>query len=630
MNEKFEKIKPFQVPPEWVPPQEVPDLREAKIIAVDVETCDPNLKTKGAGYIRKDGYVTGIALSVDGWDGYFPIKHEGGGNFDWDIISDPIKNILASDTPKVFHNALYDIGWLEALGCKVNGRIHDTMIMAPLVDENRISYTLNACGMEWIGEAKNEAMLNAMAEEFHIDPKSEMYKLPAMYVGSYAEQDTRLTLKLYERLSHIIQKEECGHILDLEERLIPITYAMKKKGVRVDMESLDALEKKLIRQENALLKKIKDFVGFDVEIHAARSLAKAFDHLNLPYDRTEKSGEPSFQKNFLTTHTHEFPRMIAHARETFKVRGTFLKGLLKHVHNGRIHADINQLKGERNNGTAGTVTGRFSYQNPNLQQIPARNKDIASMVKGLFLPEEGKKWHVFDYSQQEPRILVHYALASKGGLEGSREVLKQYDEGSDVDFHQMVADMAEISRDEAKSINLGIMYGMGKGKMSAELGLEVEDAEILLKKYHKNIPFVKELQDIAMRTASKHGHVRTLLGRKCRFDRWEPNRFGINRALPHKEAIVEYGNDLKRALTYKALNRLIQGSAADQTKKAMLDLYEEGYLADIQIHDELDISLENSQDVDRVKEIMENCVEKLKVPSVVNVRVGKTWGEAGK
>jgi DNA polymerase I-like protein with 3'-5' exonuclease and polymerase domains len=298
----------------------------------------------------------------------------------------------------------------------------------------------------------------------------------------------------------------------------------------------------------------------------------------------------------------------------------------KHIYKGRVHASINQMKGE----DGGAVTGRMSYSNPNLQNIPARDKRVAQMIKGAFLPEEGKKWHVFDYSQQEPRILVHYALSSKGGLTGSEDVLTKYNEGSEVDFHQMVADMADITREEAKSINLGIMYGMGKGKMATDLGLEIQDAEVILKKYHQSIPFVKELQDIAMRTASKHGHIRTLLGRKCRFPLWEPNRFGINKALPHPEAVVEYGNDIKRAFTYKSLNKLIQGSAADQTKQAMLTLFEEGIIADIAIHDELDISLENSQEVDRVREIMETCVDKLKVPSVVNVRVGKTWGEAGK
>jgi DNA polymerase I-like protein with 3'-5' exonuclease and polymerase domains len=613
-------------PPEWMPPQSVPDLSSASCIAIDVETCDPNLKKIGPGYVRQDGFVAGISLAVDGWTGYFPIAHEGGGNFDLNIIRDPLQKIFNLDCPKIFHNSSYDIGWLEAEGFTIRGRIKDTMIMAPLIDENRTWYSLNSLGYDYVGETKDESALREAAQEFNVDAKSEMYKLPPMYVGRYAEQDTVLTLKLYHRLMHEIEKQECTHILDIEERLIPVTYAMKKKGVRIDEEKLFNLDNELLAEEKRLIAKIKKYVGFDVEIHAARSVAKAFDHLNIPYPRTEKSNEPSFQKNFLNTHVHEFPQMIVQAREVYKTRNTFLAGMKKHIYKGRVHASINQMKGE----DGGAVTGRMSYSNPNLQNIPARDKRVAQMVKGAFLPEEGKKWHVFDYSQQEPRILVHYALSSKGGLTGSEEVLTKYNEGKEVDFHQMVADMAQITRDEAKSINLGIMYGMGKGKMATDLGLEIEDAEVILKKYHQSIPFVKELQDIAMLTASRHGHIRTLLGRKCRFNEWEPRRWGIHKALPHAEAIVEYGNDIKRAKTYKALNKLIQGSAADQTKQAMLSLYEEGIIPDIQIHDELDISLENSQEVDRVREIMETCVEKLKVPSVVNVRVGNTWGEAGK
>jgi len=626
MMNKDDKPKPFSVPPEWVPPQEVPNLDSASIICIDVETCDPNIKTLGPGYFRKDGFIAGIAIAVDGWKGYFPVRHEGGGNFDMEIIRGPLQKIFASDTPKLFHNSSYDVGWLEAEGFTINGRILDTMIMAPLIDENRRWYNLNSLGYDYCGETKNESALYEAAAEFGVDAKAEMYKLPPMYVGGYAEQDTALTLKLYDRLKHEIEKEECGHICDLETDLIPVTYAMKKKGVCIDEEKLHSLDNELLLEEKKLIAKIKKYVGFDVEIHAARSVAKAFDHLNIPYPRTEKSDEPSFQKNFLNTHVHEFPQMIVRAREVYKTRNTFLAGMKKYIHQGKIHADINQLRSEG----GGTVTGRMSYQNPNLQNIPARDKRIAKMIKDIFVPEPEKKWHVFDYSQQEPRILVHYALSSKGGLPGSEKIADQYHSGHDADFHQMVADMANISRDEAKSINLGIMYGMGKGKMATELGLDVQDAEVILKKYHQTVPFVKELQDIAMNTASRHGHIRTLLGRKCRFYEWEPRRWGIHKPLPHAEAVIEYGNDLKRAKTYKALNKLIQGSAADQTKKAMLDLYQEGFIPEIAIHDEIDISLENSQEVDKVKEIMENCVDKLKVPSVVNVRNGKTWGEAGK
>lgn len=621
-----DKPKPYQTPPEWVPPQEVPNLAEAEMICIDVETCDPNLKSIGPGYCRYDGFIAGIAIAVDGWKGYFPVRHEGGGNFDLEIIRGPLQKIFATDTPKLFHNASYDLGWLEAEGFTINGRVHDTMIMAPLIDENRKWFNLNSLGYDYIGETKNETALQEAASEFGVDAKAEMYKLPPMYVGGYAEQDTVLTLKLYERLKHEIEKEECGHICDLETDLIPLTYAMKKKGVCIDEDNLSKLETRLLSEEKKILKQIKSLSGVDVEIWAAASVAKAFDSLSIPYLRTPKSNAPSFAKNFLATHTHELPQLVVKCREINKARTTFIETIKKHTYKGKIHAEIHQLRGEK----GGTVSGRMSYSNPNLQQMPARNKYIADMIKQIFIPEQGKKWHVFDYSQQEPRILVHYALSSKGGLTGSDKILDQYNGGEDVDFHQMVADMASISRDEAKSINLGIMYGMGKGKMATELGLEIHDAEVILNRYHKTVPFVKELQEIASRTASKHGHIRTLLGRKCRFPMWEPNRWGISTPLPRDKAEIEYGSDIRRAFTFKALNRLIQGSAADQTKKAMLDLYQEGIIPEIAIHDEVDISLENSQQVDKVKEIMENCVDKLKVPSLVNERNGKTWGEAGK
>jgi DNA polymerase I-like protein with 3'-5' exonuclease and polymerase domains len=626
MMNKDDKPKPFSVPPEWIPPQEVPNLSDAEMICIDVETCDPNIKTLGPGYCRQDGYVAGIAIAVDGWKGYFPIRHEGGGNFDLEIIRGPLQKIFASDAPKLFHNSSYDMGWLEAEGFTLRGRIHDTMIMAPLIDENRRYFNLNSLGYDYCGETKNESALYEAAAEFGVDAKAEMYKLPPMYVGGYAEQDTVLTLKLYERLKHEIEKEECGHICELETDLIPLTYAMKKKGVCIDEKNLELLESRLLSEEKKILKQIKSLSGKDIEIWAAASVAKAFDALDIPYERTPKSNAPSFAKNFLSTHTHELPQLVVKCREINKARTTFIETIKKHTYKGKIHAEINQLRSEK----GGTVSGRMSYSNPNLQQMPARNKYIADLIKNIFIPEEGKKWHVFDYSQQEPRILVHYALSSKGGLTGSDRILQQYNSGQEVDFHQMVADMASISRDEAKSINLGIMYGMGKGKMAIELGLDIHDAEIILNKYHKTVPFVKELQEIASRTASKHGHIRTLLGRKCRFPLWEPNRWGISKPLPREEAEIEYGNDIRRAFTFKSLNRLIQGSAADQTKKAMLDLYHEGFIPEIAIHDEVDISLENSQQVDKVKEIMENCVEKLKVPSMVNERRGMTWGEAGK
>jgi DNA polymerase I-like protein with 3'-5' exonuclease and polymerase domains len=311
-------------------------------------------------------------------------------------------------------------------------------------------------------------------------------------------------------------------------------------------------------------------------------------------------------------------KRIARAREINKAHTTFIDTILKHSYKGRIHAEINQLRSD--NG--GTVTGRFSYSNPNLQQIPARNKELGPRIRSLFLPEERHTWGCFDYSQQEPRLVVHYATLQN--LYGVDEVLNAYHEG-DADFHTIVADMAEIPRSQAKTINLGLFYGMGKNKLQAELGVSKDKAEELFRQYHHKVPFVKQLMDAVMRRAQDSGKIRTLLGRLCRFHLWEPNQFGIHKALPHDAALLEHGPGIKRAYTYKALNRLIQGSAADMTKKAMLELHKEGIIPHIQVHDELDISVKDKQQAKLIKNVMEDAVS-LEVPNKVDYESGPNWG----
>ena len=358
--------------------------------------------------------------------------------------------------------------------------------------------------------------------------------------------------------------------------------------------------------------------GIDVQIWAARSIQKVFDKLGLPYDRTEKTGAPSFTKNFLANHPHNVVKCIARAREINKAHTTFIDTILKYSKKGRIHAEINQLRGD--NG--GTVTGRFSMNNPNLQQIPARSKDLGPRIRSLFLPEENHTWGCFDYNQQEPRLVVHYATLLN--LFGVDDVLDAYNKG-DADFHQIVADMADIPRTQAKTINLGLFYGMGKNKLQAELGVNKLQAESLFKQYHAKVPFVKALMDATRDRAQESGQIRTLLGRLCRFHLWEPNQFGIHKALPHDAALAEHGPGIKRAYTYKSLNRLIQGSAADMTKKAMINLHKEGIVPHLQVHDELDISVKDDKEAKNILDIMENAV-RLEVPNKVDYESGKNWG----
>jgi DNA polymerase I-like protein with 3'-5' exonuclease and polymerase domains len=615
----------FEAQKEWICPENFPDLKGYKYIAIDLETRDPDLKSRGSGAIIGNGEIVGIAVAVDGWSGYYPIAHQGGGNLEKDKVMSWIKDVCSTDSVKLFHNAMYDVCWLRAAGVKINGHIVDTMVMSSLIDENRLSYTLNSISFEYLGEVKDEKALIEAAQSWGIDPKSEMYKLPAMYVGNYAEKDAILTLELFKVLSREIQKQSLQNIFDIETQLFPCLTDMKFKGVRVDIEKAKLLKQQLTNQEQEILLKVKRETGIEPQIWAARSIATIFDKLGLHYERTDKSHAPSFTKNFLQEHKHPIVQMIAKAREINKAHTTFIDTILKFTHKGRIHADINPIRSDQ----GGTVTGRFSYANPNLQQIPARNKELGPMIRSLFLPEVDHKWGCFDYSQQEPRLVVHYAATTEPICfdESVTKIVEEFKNDS-VDFHKTVAIMAGISREQAKTINLGLFYGMGKAKLQAELGLNTKaEAEKLFNQYHDNVPFVKELMNKTSQFAQTSGSIGTLLGRRCRFNKWEPATFGMHTAMSFEEAERTYGRGrIRRAMTYKALNKLIQGSAADMTKKAMLDLYNEGIIPHIQIHDELDISVIDDNQAKKIVEIMENAVT-LAIPNKVDYESGETWGD---
>ena len=637
---------------EWVAPTEFPDLRSAKEIAIDLETRDPDLKKLGSGAIREVGEVVGIAVAVDGYKNYFPIAHGEGPNLDRKKTLEWFKDICESPATKIFHNAMYDVSWIRKLDIKINGLIIDTMIAASIIDENRYNYTLNALSWVYLNKGKNESALNAAAKERGLDPKADMWKLPASEVGAYAEEDAALTLELWHHLKRIIIEDDLQDIFNLETDLFPCLVDMRFLGVRVDVSRANQLKKELALKEENLLQQIKKETGIDTQIWAARSIAEVFEKLKLPYDRTEKTDSPSFTKNFISKHEHPIVRMIAEARKINKVSTTFIDTILKHEHNGRIHADINQIRSD----DGGTVTGRFSYANPNLQQIPARDPETGPLIRSLFIPEENCKWGTFDYSQQEPRLVTHYGIRFE--YESARTIADAYIQNPNTDFHQLVANLANIDRKDAKTINLGLFYGMGKAKLQNELGVTKQKADELFNQYHGSVPFIKQLTNGVMAAAQNKGRIKTILGRRCRFPKYEPILRGsdwgtfvpaedhetmleLKEMGPHLlddngEVIKDkdgnpkknywYNNGYRRAFTYKALNKLIQGSAADMTKKAMVDLYKEGLLAHIQIHDELDFSVESDAQADKIKQIMEHAVE-LKVPNKVDYESGPNWGE---
>ena len=605
---------------DWNPPFSLPDLIGQKEIAIDLETCDPWLKTHGPGWAFKErGYIIGIAVATEGWKGYFPVAHQLGANLDKEVVYRWLQKQLNSSNAKIFHNAQYDVGWLTAEGFKINGAIHDTMMAAPLLNENERSYSLNNLGKTYVGEKKDESILAEAAHAFGVDSKSEMYKLPPEYVGNYAEQDADLTYRLWQILKQGLEREDVSEIYNVERSLIPLLIDMRRRGVRIDTDKAQQVKKKLHNEERKITKEIKRWYGIEPDLWAAQSLAQVFDRAGLDYPRTPKIDAPSFVATWLENHDHKLPLAIAKARKFNKARTTFIdKMILEHLVDGRIHGELHPLRSD--NG--GTVTGRFSCSRPNLQQVPARDPLIGPLIRSLFIPEEGSHWGCFDYSQQEPRLTVHYSVLTQ--QDGAEEAAKDYKD-ENADFHQIVADMANIGRKEAKTINLGLSYGMGKDKLTKQLGISVEEAELLFNQYHQRVPFIRGLRDSTARIGANRGYVKTILGRKCRFNLYEPLD---RRATPYpfKEAVECYGTELKRAYTYKAMNRLIQGSAADMTKKAMLDLYKEVILAHTQVHDELNISVQDKKECEKVIEIMKNCIE-LKVPNKVDAEVGESWGE---
>ena len=643
------------------------DLTDITTVAVDLETYDPSLKKHGSGAIRGEGFVCGIAIATNKQTLYFPIAHAMTDNLDptttWKYLNE--KLFQNENIAKVFHNAMYDVCWIRAVtGMMPKGKLFDTMIAASVLDETRMRYSLDSISKDYLKESKYKYDLQEKSlAEFGIkDPMSNMHKLSYSLVKDYAEQDVNLTLKLWnifeKKLNEVLyintdtnENKTCKNIFELETKLFPCLVDMKFKGVRIDTQKAKKLGKLLEKRRDNLLKIIKARTGVDIEIWASASIKKLLDQQKITdYRKTPKSGMPQLPKNYLKTHSNRFLRMISKARECDKAKGAFVEGLLSYVHNGRIHADINQIRSDQ----GGTVTGRFSMSNPNLQQIPAKGF-IGKKMRELFIPEQGQEWGSFDYSQQEPRIVVHYAL--KLGLPGTDSLEEEFNK-EDADFHQIVADMAKIPRTTAKTINLGLFYGMGKLKLEKELNLSKKEANVLFNTYHKKVPFVKLLSQTLITFAEDHKLLYTLGDRFCRFNKWETRdrkwnddikRFEPVPILTEEEAKTAFKAELlekyngkvvdnymkdfkynyKPAFTYKALNRLIQGSAADMTKKAMVQLYERGILPQIQIHDELCLSVKGDKEKETIKNVMEKSLPLL-IKNKVNCLTGSSWGDCKK
>ncbi len=653
---------------DWRCPSDLPDLRRRPLIACDLETKDEGLMNdRGPGWVFGSGYICGVSMAAEGVSIYAPIAHPEGDCLDEDRVRRWYEDHVRSGAPIVYHNSPYDLGWSRSQWNIVPPEnLHDSLAAAFMCDENRMSYSLDSV-CAWLGvPGKDEAALREAAEVYRgeslkgrklkklsgADVKKMIWRLPARYVGPYAEQDAVACLQSMQRLLPRLEAEGVTEAYQLEIDLIPLVLEMKRRGIRINQDRAEQTKKLFLKKADEHLRFLTDkcMIGRAVTIKDVASryfLEQQFAAQNIPVPRTAPTekygqGQSSFETDWMEKIDHWLPQGISKALKynsaATKFIGNYMQGF---THMGRIHADVHQFKDEQ----GGTRTYRFSYSGPPLQQMPIRDVDIGSAIRRAFEPEIGEYWFAPDYSQQEYRLIVHFSNVCK--MAGVEKAVQLYNDDPDTDFHNLVVMLTGLPRNRAKDCNFAKSYGAGKDKFSLMTGLPVEECVRIMKQYDEEMPFVSRMNEFCNTRASSKGFLRTLDGAKIRFDRWEPRWLSKEdrsrgyrehqkmEACSRTEAEARvaderhcwYRAQIRRAFTHKAMNGLVQGSAARQTKMAMRACWRAGIVPMIQMHDELGISTADPDLVPRVVELMKDVV-KLTVPVKVDAEFGPNWGDA--
>lgn len=619
----------------WVNPTELPDLRQHRDIGLDLETRDDGLKAeRGPGWPYKSGYVIGMALAWEGGADYFPIQHPDTEHlFTREQIAQWLRDHERAGVRFSMQNAPYDVGWMWAdLGVEPLSYIDDAIAATFMLDENRLSYRLDdlaqLCGLP----GKDERLLREAAEAYVLeDYKADMWRLPARYVGPYAAQDAVAARGIVNHMRPKLGSEKLLDAYQLEIDLIPLIFEMRRRGVRVNNQAVEQRATYLCGLRDEVLGELGRHLGRSVTIDHCRSvdhMEQWFQAEQLNYPITPKTRRGSFQASWMRKHPHWLPKLVARAEQLTEAVDKFLYGFLRdYSHRGRLHANVNQYRNEQ----GGTRSYRLSYSDPPLQQMPARDEELSTLIRGVFEPEEGDVWLAADYSQQEYRLIVHYANLM--GLRGADVAAQRYRDNPKTDFHVYVSEITGLERKPAKDTNFAKAFGAGVPKFAEMIGKSLEEAEAIYNQYDRELPFVSSLASETQKLASRRGYVRLLDGARSHFDMWEPawlegGEWANARPL---EAAKKMWPDrrLRRAYTHKAMNRLIQGSAARQTKLAMRACWRERLVPLIQMHDELDFSVGEERQGRRVQELMRDTVQ-LSVPVMVDGEYGVNWGHAKK
>lgn len=627
----------------WTTPREFPNLRGASHIAVDLETYDPDLLTHGPGWARGVGHIVGISIAVPGASWYFPMRHtvEPEHNLEPARVLAWANDMLSGNAYKVGANLIYDLGWLREEGVIVGGRFVDIQLAEALLSE-RDPVNLDAMAEKYLGQRKETSALYAwLAESYGGEPgpaqRGNIYRAPPRLVGPYAQSDTELPLAMLPHLHTALVQRGALSLFDLECDLIPLLLDMRFAGVSVDTQHCVTLRAELAELEQQKSAELAASCGFRVNVNSGESVAAALDREGTSYPRTAK-GAPSLRKDWLKNTDTPVTRAVNEIRQLIKLRSAFVEGaLLNSQVRGKVYGQFNQLRDDE----GGTRSGRFSGSNPNLQQIPKRGGKLAKRIREAFVPDPGHaRWVRFDYSQIEYRLLVHFAVGP-----GAEEARAAYSRDAHTDYHNyviaMVAEIAGVTleREPGKTFNFGMIYGMGKGKLVSSLGVAKAVGLQLYDAYNRAIPYARATMQTCADEANRFGYVETILGRRSDFDLWEPADFDDSGAyrmpLSLNEALRFYGSNIRRAHLHKALNRKLQGSAADMMKVAMRDVYRSGVCAYIgvprlTVHDELgwsDPGGPHSDDAFReVRRIMQSCLP-LRVPVIAEAEAGPSWGK---
>lgn len=639
----------FKPEVDWTPPKvsELPSWKDAGRVSVDVECRDDKLKTLGPG-VRRGGYICGYSFAIeDGPAHYVPIRHAGGDN-----VEDPEAALqYLRDQAAVFTGDIcgagiqYDLDYLAEQDIVFRGArwFRDCQIAEPLLDELQFSYSLENIAARRGLPGKDETMLRDAATAYGVDPKAELWKLPARYVAEYGIQDAVLPLQLLRRQEREIDEQELWGVYDLESRLLPVLVKMRRRGVRVDFDRLEKVEQWALEEAQQCLERVRveTLVRIDVaDVMKAAALAPALQAIGAKVPRTPQTKQYSIDKEFLEGLKHPVADAINRARKVSKLRTTFAASVRNHAIGDRIHCTFNQLR-KTDDGTGkdeGARYGRLSCTLPNLQQQPSRD-DFAKQWRSIYVPDDPSAlWACNDYSQQEPRWLVHYAEEChlnpklvRFNCPSAVVAAEKYRNDPNTDNHTMMAriiyglsdseEPTKTQRTNAKIIYLGLCYGMGGGKLARGLGLPTKmttnrqgrpicvagpEAQEVLDLFNRRAPFVKQMAKLCERKATRVGYIRTTSGRKCRFPQDDHGKFDW---------------------CHKALNRLIQGSSGDQTKTAMVVADEAGFRIQLQVHDELDRTVEHRKEAEELGTLMREVII-ARVPFKVDTEIGPSWGEA--